>query len=163
MLQRFSEWLSELAVSQFVANTFWVIPMVQAVHILALAIVFTATTMINLNLAGIARSSLPRGELILRLAPWVWCALAVMLVTGVLMILGEPARSLLNPVFQIKMTLLLVILLLTAGLHIAATRDAGRFSAGAYGFGVRAFALLSLCLWIGVAVAGRWIAYVEHA
>jgi len=163
MLQHVCDWLTEQSISAFVANTFWVIPMVQAVHILSLAVVFTATTIINLNLAGITHSAVPRGELILRLAPWVWRALGVMAVTGVLLILGEPARSLLNPVFQTKMALLVAIMLLTIGLHIAVARDAERFSATSCGFGVRALALLSLSLWFAIAVAGRWIAYVEHA
>ena len=40
-----------------------------------------------------------------RFLPLVWWSLPVLLATGAIMIIGEPARSLKNPAFQLKMTL----------------------------------------------------------
>jgi hypothetical protein len=72
----------------------------------------------------------------------IWWALPVLLATGAIMIIGEPVRSLANPVFQLKMALLLsaiAVFLLPFKNRIVAT--------------------LSLSLWIGIVFAGRWIAY----
>lgn len=46
--------------------------------------------------------------------PVVWGAVLVLLATGAVMIAAEPARSLLNAAFQLKMTMLLAALALTA-------------------------------------------------
>jgi len=59
------------------------------------------------------------------------------------MIIGEPARSLANPVFQLKMLLLLAAIAVTVALHKES----------------RIIAILSLSLWVGIVFAGRWIAY----
>ena len=80
----------------------------------------------------------------------------MLLITGIVMIVGEPARSLKNPVFQLKMALLLAAMAVTA-LHQLrlARRHAlpnGRGTA-------LLIALPSLGLWAAIVFAGRWIAY----
>src|SRR5207253_2508071 len=86
-------WLEQTPLSQVIQSTGWIVPAVQTVHILAIAAVMASTLMIAW-----------RGEQ--RFRPVIWWALPVLLATGVVMIAGEPARSLANPIFQLKMLLL---------------------------------------------------------
>jgi Kef-type K+ transport system membrane component KefB len=83
----------------------------------------------------------------------------ILLLTGSLLIIGEPRRSLLNSTFYLKMTLLVVAVLLTAGLQwsFATARDHGRarLIAG------QVVATASILVWCGVLFAGRWIAYTQ--
>jgi hypothetical protein len=76
------------------------------------------------------------------------------------MIIGEPARSLKNPAFQLKMTLLVAALVVTGLIQFFQRRDAGF---GDLGRGPRAVAVtvavVSLALWTAIIFAGRWIAY----
>ena len=77
------------------------------------------------------------------------------------MIVGEPARSLKNPAFQLKMALLITVLILTAIIYqFAVRRDPGFGErTSAQRIAVTTMATLSMLLWTGVIFAGRWIAY----
>jgi len=90
----------------------------------------------------------------------IWWAMPVLLASGAVMIIGEPARSLQNPVFQLKMLLVVTALALTGTLHVRLDRDPAWGESGHIG---RAAALwtaaASLALWTGIVFAGRWIAY----
>jgi len=142
-LDRFCSWLEQTSLSQAIQSTGWVVPAVQTIHILAIAVVLSAVLMLNLRLLGIVGSDQPLARVTSRFRPVIWWTLPILLATGVVMIIGEPARSLANSVFQLKMLLLLAAIAVTASFH--------RHS--------RILALLSLSLWVGIVFAGRWIAY----
>lgn len=161
MLQRLSDWLTGQPASEWVANILWIIPMVQTVHILALAVVLTAMIMIDLQLIGVVRSRHPVRLMMERSMPWVWLALAVMAASGAVMITGEPARSLLNPMFQLKMLMLVGVVLLTVAMQAALRSRQDIWNAPLTGAGTRLIGVVSLVLWVGIAAAGRWIAYVD--
>src|SRR5262249_46770835 len=90
----------------------------------------------------------------------IWWALPVLLVTGIVMIIGEPARSLQNPVFQLKMCLVITAVVITLCFQAPLRRNSTFWDATAArrGFSL-GLAGLSLALWIGIVFAGRWIAY----
>jgi hypothetical protein len=50
----------------------WLIPIVQSIHILAIAIVMSCVVMMDLRLAGLARSTEPVDVLLGRYLPWIW-------------------------------------------------------------------------------------------
>ena len=86
----------------------------------------------------------------------------MLLVQEVVLIVGEPHRELVNPVFQIKMVLLVVALALTAVFQRFMQADPlywdhthARRAAAA------TLSVISLAVWIGIVFAGRWIAYAD--
>jgi putative copper export protein len=104
--------------------------------------------------------SLP--EVARRFLPAIWPVLLILLITGSLLIIGEPRRSLLNSTFYLKMALLAVAILLTAGLQRSISsspdfwdRDRARRIAG------RVAATVSILVWCSILFAGRWIAYTQ--
>jgi hypothetical protein len=106
----------------------------------------------------------PLAALTHRFLPWIWYALAVLVLTGSLLIIGEPGRSLMNPAFGLKMLMLLVVASLTAVLQRPLAADAAFWDASAQRRALaRGIAVLSLALWSGIVFAGRWIAYVASA
>jgi len=105
--------------------------------------VMSSVLMLDLRLLGIFGADQPLARVTSRFRPVIWWTLPILLATGVVMIIGEPARSLANPVFQLKMLLLLAAITVTAALHK----------------GSRIIAIASLLLWVGIVFAGRWIAY----
>src|SRR3989442_14803270 len=139
----FCSWLEQTPLSQTIQSTGWIVPAVQTVHILSIAAVLSSVLMIDLRLMGLLARDQPLARVSERFRPVIWWTLPVLLATGSVMIIGEPARSLANPVFQLKMLLLLAAIAVTAGLH----KDS------------RIIAILSLSLWVGIVFAGRWIAY----
>ncbi len=82
-----------------------------------------------------------------RLNRWVGWSLLVLLASGCVLIVGEPARSLLNPIFQIKMLLVIVAGLLAWAL----ARRLQRQDQPSYATGPeRGLALLIVLLWVAV-------------
>ncbi len=142
-LDKFCSWLEHTPLSQAIQSAAWVVPAVQTIHILAIAAVMSSVLMLDLRLLGIVGSDQPLARATSRFRPVIWWTLPILLATGVVMIIGEPARSLANSVFQLKMLLLLAAIAVTA----------------AFREGSRIIAVLSLSLWVGIVFAGRWIAY----
>jgi hypothetical protein len=128
-LDRFCAWLEQTPLSQAIQGAGWVVPAVQTIHILAIAAVISSALMLALRLDA-------------RFRQVIWWALPVLAATGLVMIVGEPVRSLENPVFQLKMALLVSAIVVTL-----------------LPYKNRITAITSLSLWVGIVFAGRWIAY----
>ena len=129
----------------------------QTVHILSVAVVITSALMLDLRLIGVVGVDQPLDRVWARFLPFVWWPLLILLATGAIMIIGEPTRSLKNPVFQLKMALLLGAMIVTGIVQLL-----GRNSALAEDRpGVSSYLIvaLSLLLRTGIVFAGRWIAY----
>ncbi len=159
-LNEICRWIDQTALSQSIQAAGWVVPTVQAIHILAIAVVASSVLMIDLRLIGVFWANRPIKNVSARFLPLVWWPLLVLLATGALMIIAEPARSLKNPAFQVKMGLLIAALIVTALFQFYQRRDA---AFGEPGSAARAtattIAIVSMLLWSSIIFAGRWIAY----
>lgn len=139
----------------------WFVPLVQTVHIIAIAILLTTVYVISFRLIGITRGAQPLASLAARSAPWVWTALSVLLVSGILLTVTEPARELLNWVFRIKM---LMVFLLAVILWIVQSRTRRNpqywTESPMRRRAARAIGIVFIIVGAGIVTAGRWIAYV---
>ena len=158
----FSKWLAATEVSHVIQTTTWIIPTLQTVHILCVAAVFSAAILVDLRIWRLIERDEPLPDVARRFLPTIWPVLLILLVTGSLLIVGEPRRSLLNSTFYLKMALLAVAILLTAGLQRSLSsspnfweRDRWRRMAGRFA------ATVSILVWCGILFAGRWIAYTQ--
>jgi len=144
----FAAWLHATAFSQTIQSVSWVIPLLQSIHILMIGIVFVSSLMICLRVLGRVRADEPLDVVWQRFAPWLWRALAVMLVTGLLLVAGEPGREFGATSFWLKMMLLVVAVVMTVLL--------GRAPQGAAS---RPAAVSLIVLWLAIIFLGRAIAY----
>jgi hypothetical protein len=153
-------WIDQTPLSQTIQVTHWVVPAVQTVHILAVAVVASSAIMIDLRLLGVFWADRPMKKVSSRFLPLVWWPLIILLATGAIMVIGEPARSLKNPAFQLKMTLLITAIVVTWIFQLLQHRNAkfGDLRSGPRGAAV-AIAVVSMLLWSAIIFAGRWIAY----
>jgi hypothetical protein len=153
-------WLEQTPVSQAIQVTSWVVPAVQTVHILAIAAVAGSALMIDLRLLGVVAADQPLKDVSSRFLPFIWWPLLILLATGTIMIIGEPPRTLKNPVFQLKMALLVVAVTVTGLFQYLLRRNPAFGDPGSrQRFAAEAIAVLSLLLWSGIIFSGRWIAY----
>jgi hypothetical protein len=158
----FCSWLKLTPFSVTLQTVGWIVPMVQTVHILAISALISSALMITLRALGISARSQPWTVVLGRFLPVIAWSLPLLLVTGLLMITAEPARSLENPAFLFKMVLLVVALAVTAIWHVT-----GRGSVSYWESTVtrrwtgKLLAIFFLSLWVSIIFAGRWIAYVE--
>ena len=159
-LHDFCLWLDQTPMSQTIQTVNWILPAVQTVHILAIAAVMGSVLMIHLRLVGALGRDQPLPRFSTRFLPVIWWVLPVLLASGSIMIIGEPLRSLENPIFQLKMCLVLAAIAITLGFQIPLGKDHSFWESSV---GRRRaswlLAVLSLVIWVGIVFAGRWIAY----
>jgi hypothetical protein len=161
-LDNFCLWLQRTDVSIAIQSHAWVVPAVQSIHILSIGAVTASALIIALRLFGRGWQERPAHDVSRTFLGVIWRTLPILLVSGLLMIIAEPARSLENPVFFIKMALLLVAIASTIGFQLPLGRDPGFWEASRRRLFVsKLWTLASLALWIGVTFSGRWIAYIE--
>ena len=147
-------------ISTWIRKTADIIPVVQSIHILAIAVVVGSALVTDLRLAGVLATDETPQTVVRRYLPWMWAALALLLATGATLAVGEPNRVLENPVFWTKMGLVafafsLTLLFRYPILHPEFRLEHARWSALA-----KPMAWTSLLVWIAVIFCGRWIAYV---
>ena len=129
---------------------------IQMVHIICLACVFALGLALALSLAGRGFDSESLDSLSRRFVPAIWIFVALLLVTGALLIIAEPIRSLPKPVFYIKMALIVLALIMTSAIAARARRTQ---RAGATSLVSKAMAVAYMLVWCSIIVAGRMIAY----
>ncbi|MGA7014205.1 MAG: DUF6644 family protein [Pseudolabrys sp.] len=161
-LSELSKWLAATPLSHTIQTTSWIIPTIQIIHILGVAVLFSSAVLVDLRIWRLLERDIPLTQVARRILPPIWPVLLILLITGSLLIIGEPRRSLLNSTFYLKMALLAVAIMLTAGLQRSISlspdswdkdrrrRLAARFAATA-----------SIAVWCGILFAGRWIAYTQ--
>ena len=158
-LTGFSKWLAATSLSHTVQTVSWIIPTLQTIHILCVAIAFSSAVLVDLRIFRLFERDEPLREVMRRFLPPIWPVLVILLLTGSLLIIGEPRRSLVNTTFYLKMALLLVAILLTATLQRMVLASPGVFEDRSRQMAGRALATLSILVWCGILFAGRWIAY----
>ena len=161
MLAEFCDWLSRTAPSVAFQVVPWVVPAVQVVHILCIAMLVTCNLMLGLRLMGVCGRSRSIAQVAGEARPWTWGPLAGLATTGAAMIVAEPARELVNAVFWTKMALLVLAIALTIALHRALRRDPRYWDETASRSAALAVGAASTLLWVSIVVAGRLIAYAH--
>ena len=138
-------------------------PIIQTVHIAAIAVVMGSIVLISMRALGLAFPYQQAGEMARRLMPWMWWALPVLLISGLVFVLARPRRYFVNPVFGLKFALLLPAIICAWFLHRLVMREPDVENAELrQRILIRSVAALSLLLWLSVALAGRWIAYADY-
>lgn len=127
-----------------------------AFHTIGLAVAVGVNGAIDLRLLGFARD-IPVPPLA-RLFRLIWIGLVLNAVSGVLLVMAYPVKSLTNLMFYVKLMLIgfAVVVLLRIKREVFGGPSAG---AAPEGRSVTGLAMLSLGLWIAVLGAGRLLAY----
>lgn len=156
----FAEWLQTTALSVSIQSAGWVIPLLQSIHILTIGIVFVSILIVALRALGRMRTDEPVDEVVRRFAPWIWTGLAVMAVTGLLLVIGEPVRQVTATSFWLKMGSLAVAIT-SAAIFGRSLRSAAADSARGLtpSSSTKVAAIGTLVLWLAIIFLGRAIAY----
>ena len=157
---------NDLALTPFsvwIQTTLWVVPWVQIVHIIAVALVLSSVFMIDMRILNLTGRGQTMTDTARRFIPWVWIGFIVLLVSGAILVIGEPVRSLLNFFFWTKMALLAVALFSTAIFQVTLrTHPAIWEVTHARRSLIRVLAVSALLVWLAIIFAGRFIAYSDN-
>jgi hypothetical protein len=152
----FFQWSENSWVGHAIKASRWSFAIVETIHIIGIGMLLGAVLVIDLRMLGFGMKRQSVAQLSRELTPWIWGALLVMILTGIPLFLSEAVKLSVSAPFFWKMVLLLVVLLFHFTVHSKATsRNA---EDGAW-LGKMA-ACLSLVSWLGVALAGRAIAFL---
>jgi hypothetical protein len=135
-------------------------PAIETIHVLSITLLFGTIAVLDLRMLGLVLRPLPVTQVARNVLPLTWAGFAISFVSGFLLFWAEAAKNYPNPVFRVKMLLLLLAGLNPLIFHTTVYRRAEMWEAQVCSpWRARCAALASLALWSGVIVAGRAIAY----
>lgn len=159
-LVEFSLWVTDWPFAIWLQSNFLAIPGVQTLHILAIAVLFSSVLMLNMRVWGYTGKDQPLAAAYQRFAPWSWWATLFLVVSGIVLLISEPVRNMVNAVFWIKMGFLAVAVAASLIFQQAVrVRLAGGGAAAEANASLKVGAVVLTLLWCAVIMGGRWIAY----
>lgn len=102
----FFEWMEHSPAGDFIRDSRVTFPIVESIHLIGLALFVGTLLLTNLGLLGLAMRRQPVQQVAAALAPWTWTGFGLLMFTGPLMFTAQAAKWHDNPVFWIKMLLL---------------------------------------------------------
>ena len=157
----FATWLSTTPPSVFIQNhEVWMIPVIQALHIIGIGIAVGSALMMTLRVLG--RVGMDQTVLAIqrRFGPWLTGALCLLLASGGLLIVAEPVRELVTVSFWVKMVFVAVLAVLAALFQASVRQHDSQWEQHlARRRSVRLAALLIFLVLGCIILLGRLIAY----
>jgi hypothetical protein len=147
--------LERSAFGQAIRDAVLIYPIANVVHVLAVLVFFSSVAVMDLRILGALREDATEA-VIRRFRPVAIGAFCVLLASGIVLFTPEASAIIRNPSFQIKLALIAIGLLNVIWMERALKRGYPGMTARA----ARVPAALSLVIWLGVAAAGRYIAYI---
>lgn len=160
LFEEFWLWLESREISYRIGES-WLFPFLESIHVLSACMVVGAILMLDLRLLGLAANRYGIERFAKELVPWSIGAFVVALITGVGMFIVRTIGYLDNSAFKLKLILLLLAGINMLIFHFGVFRSVnGWASAKVIPRAAKTAALLSLILWVGVMLAGRWIGHI---
>ena len=154
-------WLQGLSLSTAIAESTWLFPTLETLHVVAIGLVVGTILFVDLRLLGLAWRRDDVRELAGSLLPLTWTAFGLAVGTGGLMFLSNAVRYSGNPAFLVKLALLALAGVNMALFHAGAFRTVERWRTTLpTPVQARAAASLSLVLWVAIVGFGRWIGFL---
>lgn len=156
--------LQNSALGQWVNTAGATYPIVESLHVIAVALVFGTIFVVDLRLLGVASSNRPFTRVAHDLLKLTWFGFGLAVLTGSLLFLPNATSIAVNVNFQLKMALLVL-----AGINmfvfefISARNVAVWDTTTPPPNSARLAGLLSIGLWAGVVVFGRLIGFTPVA
>jgi hypothetical protein len=149
-------WFEESWIGEGIRASSWLFPVIESVHLLALAVIGGSVLAVNLSLLGLGLGRRSAAQVWHDTWPWFAGSLATMLTTGFLLFASEAVKLYYHEAFWVKMSALLVSLVFTATVQrpmaLADPQLVTLWRSRAVGF-------VSLLLWFMVGASGRWIGF----
>lgn len=160
MLESLFNWLQNTPVGIVIAESGWMFPTVESVHVLALTLVVGSIAMMDFRLLGVFGRSHRVTQLATDVLPWTWMSFVVAVITGATLFVSAAATYWDNPFFRVKMVLLALAGANMGIFHFITWRTVHEWDENTpTPPAAKAAGLLSLVFWVGVVICGRWIGF----
>lgn len=147
------------ALGQAMRQWLYLYPAVETIHITGIALLFGSVAVLDLRLVGLSRK-IPVRTLARHVLPWTAASFLLIVPSGFAMFTAHASEFIGNPVFALKMCLILAAGVNAAVFHAGVFRAAERWDVGVMPpAAARAAGAISLLVWISVIACGRLLAY----
>ena len=138
----------------------WIIPAIQSIHIIGIAVVIGSAFMLSLRILRFAGMDQTVRQMTNRFGPWVTGSFWLLLATGTLLVIAEPVRELVTFSFWLKMSLVAIMALITVAFRRSLRKheqdwEERRVKATS----IHWITVFTFLIWIFIIVLGRLIAY----
>jgi hypothetical protein len=147
------EWLDHTPIGEALRTNRVLFPLVSSFHLLGLALLVGTILIVDLALVGAGMRRQPVSRVARQLEPFTLTGLAVMLITGPVLLTGEAMKLYCNLAFWIKLGLVGLAIAFYFTIHRKATSDGASLTRR----GAKSVGIVSLALWICACLAAKSI------
>ena len=151
------EGLEHAAWVMTIAETGWLYVAISVTHYFTLFVLVGTIVVVDLRILGVAARSQTVTQVADTLFPWTWTALGLALLSGFLMFLTDGGDYYPDPVFRVKMTVILLALISA----VIVQRNVRKWDQPVTPIGAKLTAFVSIVLWVGAILAGVEIAAIS--
>ena len=151
------KWFDSSWLGHTINDSRWLFPAIEAVHVVALAMLCGAILILNLRLFGVTLPAKPVRQLAQELAPWVLVSLLIILTTGLMLFSSEALKAYASVPFQVKMIFLFAAIVFHYTIYNKVTHADEMQMSPLWN---KLAATVSLVLWFGVGLGGRAIGFL---
>jgi len=156
LLLSFFQWCEQSGIGEAIRRSAWLFPLIEAIHLLGLGLIGGAVLVVDLRLLGLGLRRQSVAQLAREAQPWLIGSLVLMIITGSLLFLSEAIKCYYHPAFWLKMTSLFLAIVFTFTVQRKVTMADQTRVRPLWG---KVVALVSVLLWSGVGIGGRWIGF----
>jgi hypothetical protein len=153
-LFNFFDQLEQSFIGEAIRNSIWMFPVIEAFHLIGLAILGGSILVGDLRLLGLLLSSKPINYVISQTTLILKLGLLILVSTGIPLFLSEAIKCYYSRAFWIKMSALIIGLV-----FLFCIRNPVGLSTVEGNAKVKLIGFISISLWAIVAGSGRWIGF----
>ena len=153
-LFNFFDQLEQSFIGEAIRNSIWMFPVIEAFHLIGLAILGGSILVGDLRLLGLLLSSKPINYVISQTTLILKLGLLILVSTGIPLFLSEAIKCYYSRAFWIKMSALIIGLV-----FLFCIRNPAGLSTVEGNAKVKLIGFISISLWAIVAGSGRWIGF----
>lgn len=152
-------WLEDTGPATAIRELEMLFPMVETVHVVALALVVGTIAHLDLRLLSLVSRRRAVTALAREVLPWTWVSFGVAVVSGTLLFSSNALKYYANIPFRLKIALLTLAGLNMVLFHMLTWPGVRHWDLARPPLAARLAGGLSLLFWIGIVAAGRWIGF----
>ena len=153
-LQPFFEWMGGLRLSAFFLESVWPTPIVQNIHLIAVAVFAGSVLLVDLRMLGRGLTETPLADLARTVEPWLIGSFVVLVLSGIPQMTSTALKQYYSPFFWWKMQAVLIGVIWTVTVR---RRMAARTEAELGPVLPKVVAVVSIALWTSVTIGARLI------
>jgi hypothetical protein len=154
MFLPFFQWLGSLSMSRAISESNWIFAVIQALHLVALAVFFGALLVVDIRLLGRGFRQQSLAQVAREAQPWLIGGFMALVLTGIPQLMSTASKQYASGLFWLKMEVLVAAIIFTFIIRRkVALSEEGRIGS----FWLKVVGIVSIALWTGVAVPARLI------